>query len=174
MLYDKQLSVNRNEACAFCHMPRWAFTVRVGAEPDHRLLSWVSAHAGSATASRNRTPMRRLHLCCTIIQDRETSSAAISGTCVRPPPLGNPAPSRRKGRRPTRWKWATRYRLCRSIAPRSGPTGHVESVWGMQAFAIAWPGVVDRSAPARRTIRGEPMPVHFSSLRSSGWRHVDQ
>src|SRR5438105_1625525 len=22
MLYDKQLSVNRNEACAFCHMPR--------------------------------------------------------------------------------------------------------------------------------------------------------
>jgi cytochrome c peroxidase len=21
MLYDKQLSINRNEACAFCHMP---------------------------------------------------------------------------------------------------------------------------------------------------------
>src|SRR5712672_3569020 len=26
MLYDKQLSVNRNEACAFCHMPQTGFT----------------------------------------------------------------------------------------------------------------------------------------------------
>jgi cytochrome c peroxidase len=26
MLYDKQLSVNRNEACAFCHMPEAGFT----------------------------------------------------------------------------------------------------------------------------------------------------
>src|ERR1700674_890592 len=26
LLYDKQLSVNRNEACAFCHMPETGFT----------------------------------------------------------------------------------------------------------------------------------------------------
>ena len=26
MLYDKDLSVNRNEACAFCHMPETGFT----------------------------------------------------------------------------------------------------------------------------------------------------
>jgi cytochrome c peroxidase len=26
MLYDKQLSVNRNQACAFCHMPETGFT----------------------------------------------------------------------------------------------------------------------------------------------------
>ena len=26
LLYDKQLSVNRNEACAFCHMPEVGFT----------------------------------------------------------------------------------------------------------------------------------------------------
>src|SRR6266699_1824312 len=26
MLYDKELSVNRNEACAFCHMPETGFT----------------------------------------------------------------------------------------------------------------------------------------------------
>src|SRR6202051_95432 len=26
MLYDKQLSVNRHEACAFCHMPSTGFT----------------------------------------------------------------------------------------------------------------------------------------------------
>jgi len=28
MLYDKQLSVNRNEACAFCHMPEMASPVQ--------------------------------------------------------------------------------------------------------------------------------------------------
>ena len=27
LLYDKQLSVNRNEACAFCHMPEGALLV---------------------------------------------------------------------------------------------------------------------------------------------------
>src|ERR1700739_4853250 len=26
MLYDKQLSVNRNEACAFCYMPQTGFS----------------------------------------------------------------------------------------------------------------------------------------------------
>jgi len=26
MLYDKELSVNRNEACAFCHMPEMGWT----------------------------------------------------------------------------------------------------------------------------------------------------
>jgi cytochrome c peroxidase len=33
MLYDKQLSVNRNQACAFCHMPETAsdnFAMKVG------------------------------------------------------------------------------------------------------------------------------------------------
>ena len=43
MLYDKQLSVNRNEACAF-HARGWLYRSRVGAEPDHRLLSRVRAH----------------------------------------------------------------------------------------------------------------------------------
>jgi cytochrome c peroxidase len=40
LLYDKALSVNRNEACAFCHMPETGFTgPGVRAEPDYRLLS---------------------------------------------------------------------------------------------------------------------------------------
>jgi cytochrome c peroxidase len=46
MLYDKQLSVNRNEACAFCHMPETGFTGPVSElNPDHRRLSRISAHA---------------------------------------------------------------------------------------------------------------------------------
>jgi cytochrome c peroxidase len=46
MLYDKQLSVNRNEACAFCHMPETGFTGPVyRVECDDRRISWIGTHA---------------------------------------------------------------------------------------------------------------------------------
>jgi cytochrome c peroxidase len=46
LLYDKQLSVNRNEACAFCHTPETGvYGSRVRAEPDNGLLSRLGAHA---------------------------------------------------------------------------------------------------------------------------------
>ena len=46
MLYDKQLSVNRNEACAFCHVPETGFTGPVSElNPHDRLLPRFSAHA---------------------------------------------------------------------------------------------------------------------------------
>jgi len=35
MLYDKQLSVNRNQACAFCHMPETGFTGPVTKRQSH-------------------------------------------------------------------------------------------------------------------------------------------
>src|ERR1700674_1023466 len=45
MLYDKQLSVNRNEACAFCHMPETGFTGPVSElNRITGFLSRVSAH----------------------------------------------------------------------------------------------------------------------------------
>jgi cytochrome c peroxidase len=42
MLYDKQLSVNRNEACAFCHMPETGFT-----GPVSELNRTTGAYPGS-------------------------------------------------------------------------------------------------------------------------------
>ena len=42
MLYDKQLSVNRNEACAFCHMPETGFT-----GPVSELNRITAAYPGS-------------------------------------------------------------------------------------------------------------------------------
>jgi hypothetical protein len=39
MLYDKQLSVNRNEACAFCHMPETGFTGPVSELNDLRVFA---------------------------------------------------------------------------------------------------------------------------------------
>jgi cytochrome c peroxidase len=45
MLYDKDLSVNRNEACAFCHMPETGFT-----GPVSELNRTTAAYPGSVRA----------------------------------------------------------------------------------------------------------------------------
>src|SRR5437899_2552843 len=69
-LYDKQLSVNRNEACAFCHMPETGFT-----GPVSELNRTTGSYPGSVrTRFSNRTPMRRSRRCCTTIAGRVTSS----------------------------------------------------------------------------------------------------
>jgi cytochrome c peroxidase len=52
MLYDKQLSVNRNEACAFCHMPETGFT-----GPVSELNRTTGSYPGSVrTRFSNRKP----------------------------------------------------------------------------------------------------------------------
>ncbi len=52
MLYDKHLSVNRNEACAFCHMPETGFT-----GPVSELNRTTGAYPGSVrTRFSDRKP----------------------------------------------------------------------------------------------------------------------
>jgi cytochrome c peroxidase len=52
MLYDKNLSVNRNEACAFCHMPETGFT-----GPVSELNRTTGSYPGSVrTRFSNRKP----------------------------------------------------------------------------------------------------------------------
>ena len=54
MLYDKQLSVNRNEACAFCHMPEAGFTGPVSElNRTTGCLSRLGAHAIQRTQAAN-------------------------------------------------------------------------------------------------------------------------
>ena len=121
LLYDKQLSVNRNEACAFCHMPEVGFT-----GPVSELNRTTGSYPGSVRTRFSErkpqsTPMRRSPLCCITIRGEVTSSAAISGICVRP--VGGWAiqrPSRHKGRLSTPWKWGCPILPAQSIAPRNG------------------------------------------------------
>ena len=52
LLYDKQLSVNRNEACAFCHMPETGFT-----GPVSELNRTTGSYPGSVRSRfSNRKP----------------------------------------------------------------------------------------------------------------------
>jgi len=60
MLYDKQLSVNRNEACAFCHMPEIGFT-----GPVSELNRTTGSYPGSVrTRFSNRKPQSHAYARC--------------------------------------------------------------------------------------------------------------
>jgi len=78
--------------------------------------------------------------------------------------LATPAAEQAQGRRPTGGNGATRYRCAVYRASQRPYRAMFESVWGMQAFAIAWPGVVEQVCARPGTSAGEPMPVHLSSL----------
>ena len=79
MLYDKQLSVNHNEACAFCHTPETGFT-----GPVSELNRITSSYPGSV---RTRSA---------------TSSRPAPGRGRRPPASRCPGPSRPDRSRPGR------------------------------------------------------------------------
>jgi cytochrome c peroxidase len=66
MLYDKELSVNRNEACAFCHMPEVGFT-----GPVSELNRTTGSYPGSVrTRFSERKPQLRAALAGPALQSR--------------------------------------------------------------------------------------------------------
>src|SRR5262249_26471571 len=106
MLYDKELSVNRNQACAFCHMPETGFTGRCRSSIAPPAPIPAPCAPASAIASRRRTPTRRFRPFSITIPVRVIWSAAISGTCVQPAAgWAIQRPSRRRGRRLILSKW---------------------------------------------------------------------
>ena len=61
MLFDKDLSVNRNEACAFCHMPETGFT-----GPISELNRTTGSYPGSVrTRFSERKPQTHTYRPCT-------------------------------------------------------------------------------------------------------------
>ena len=89
LFFDKELSVNRNEACAFCHMPQTGFQ---GAIESSIWAAWqcpARYERASASGSLQAQPMRHSHRRFTTLTNpgkenaRNASSEAISGICVR-------------------------------------------------------------------------------------------
>jgi cytochrome c peroxidase len=82
--YDRNLSVERNEACAFCHMPETGFS-----GPLSALNQTTVSYPGSIrTRFSGRNPQHTLtpvsRPCFITTRRRETWWAALSGTCARP------------------------------------------------------------------------------------------
>jgi cytochrome c peroxidase len=167
MLYDKDLSVNRNEACAFCHTPETGFT-----GPVSELNRTTGSYPGSVrTRFSDRKPQTHAYAPLSPVLHYNPGQGDLVGgnfwdmraTGRR---LGNPAAEQAEGPPTNPVEMGLPDIACAVYRASQRPyRGMFESVWGPQAFAIAWPSDVEEvcNRPGPPTA-GEPLPVHLSSM----------
>ena len=167
MLYDKDLSVYRNEACAFCHMPETGFT-----GPVSELNRTTGAYPGSVrTRFSNRKPQTHAYAPLSPVLHYNPGQGDLVGgnfwdmraTGRR---LGNPAAEQAEGPPTNPVEMGLPDIACVVYRVSQRPYRTLfESVWGPQAFAVAWPSdaeeVCNRPGPADA---GQPLPVHLSPI----------
>jgi cytochrome c peroxidase len=154
MLYDKNLSVNRNEACAFCHTPETGFT-----GPVSELNRTTGSYPGSVrTRFSNRKPQSHAYAPLSPVLHYNPGQGDLVGgnfwdmraTGRR---LGNPAAEQAQGPPTNPVEMGLPDIACAVYRASQRPYRALfESVWGPQAFAIAWPSdveeVCNRPGPA--------------------------
>jgi cytochrome c peroxidase len=167
MLYDKQLSVNRNEACAFCHTPETGFT-----GPVSELNRITGSYPGSVrTRFSNRKPQTHAYAPLSPVLHYNPGQGDLVGgnfwdmraTGRR---LGNPAAEQAEGPPTNPVEMGLPDIACAVYRASQRPYRPLfESVWGPQAFALEWPSdveqVCNRPGPPAA---GEPLPVHLSPI----------
>ena len=167
MLYDKQLSVNRNEACAFCHMPETGFT-----GPVSELNRTTGSYPGSVrTRFSDRKPQSHAYAPLAPVLHYNPGQGDLVGgnfwdmraTGRR---LGNPAAEQAQGPPTNPVEMGLPDIACAVYRASQRPYRALfENVWGPQAFAIAWPGdveqVCNRPGPPAAA---DPLPVHLNKL----------
>jgi cytochrome c peroxidase len=167
MLYDKDLSVNRNEACAFCHMPETGFT-----GPVSELNRTTGAYPGSVrTRFSDRKPQSHAYAPLSPVLHYNPARGDLVGgnfwdmraTGRR---LGNPAAEQAQGPPTNPVEMGLPDIACAVYRASQRPYRALfESVWGVQSFAVAWPGdveqVCNRPGPAAAA---DPLPVHLSPI----------
>jgi cytochrome c peroxidase len=165
LLFDKNLSVNKNEACSFCHMPDTDFTGSISA-----LNETTVAYPGSVrTRFGHRKPQSYTYspfypvllynksqqdfyggnfwdMRATGYKLQNPAAEQAQGPPVDPNEMGLPDTA------------CLVYRLSQS---EYRPL--FETVWGAQAFRIQWPQDVERvcSTPGPAA-SNDPLPVHLS------------
>src|ERR1700675_871776 len=164
MLYDKDLSVNRNEACAFCHMPEAGFT-----GPVSELNPPPGAYPGSVRPRfSNRKPQSHAYAPLSPVLHYNSAQGDLVGgnfwdmraTGRR---LGNPAAEQAQGPPTNPVEMGLPDIACAVYRASKRPYRALfESVWGQQAFAISWPSNVEQvcSRPGPPS-SADPMPVHL-------------
>src|SRR5215813_11936880 len=128
MLYDKHLSVNRNEACAFCHMPETGFT-----GPVSELNRTTGSYPGSVrTRFSDRKPQSHAYAPLAPVLHYNPGQGDLVGgnfwdmraTGRR---LGNPAAEQARRNGPARHRLCDLPRLAtavsRPVRKHLGPTG---------------------------------------------------
>jgi cytochrome c peroxidase len=166
MMYDKQLSVNRNEACALCHMPETGFT-----GPVSELNATTGAYPGSVrTRFSNRKPQSHAYAALSPVLHYNASRGDLVGgnfwdmraTGRR---LGNPAAEQAEGPPVNPVEMGMADIACVVYrASRRPYRALFERIWGAQAFAVNWPGDVEQVCNQPGPPSGaDPLPVHLSA-----------
>jgi cytochrome c peroxidase len=167
MLYDKHLSVNRNEACAFCHMPDSGFT-----GPVSELNRTTGSYPGSVrTRFSERTPQTHAYAPLAPVLHYNPGQGDLVGgnfwdmraTGRR---LGNPAAEQAQGPPTNPVEMGLPDIACAVYRISQRPYRTLfEGVWGQQAFAIDWPSDVEQvCARPGPPPAADSRPVHLSAL----------
>src|SRR5205823_6125597 len=165
MLYDKQLSVNRNEACTFCHMPETGFT-----GPVSELNRTTGSYPGSVrTRFGNRKPQTHSYAPLSPVLHYNPGQDDLVGgnfwdmraTGRR---LGNPAAEQAEGPPTNPVEMGLPDIACAVYRAAQRPYRDLfQKVWGAQAFAIAWPNDVEQvCARPGPPPASDSKPVHLS------------
>ena len=165
LLYDKELSVNRNEACAFCHTPETGFT-----GPIAELNRTTGSYPGSVrTRFSERKPQTHAYAPLSpVLHYNEGQGDLVGGNFwdmrATGRRLGNPAAEQAEGPPTNPVEMGLSDAACAVYrASRRPYRALFESVWGAQAFAISWPAdteeVCNRPGPPPAD---DPLPVHLA------------
>jgi cytochrome c peroxidase len=167
MLYDKQLSVNRNQACAFCHMPEAGFT-----GPVSELNRTTVSYPGSVrTRFGARKPLSQGYAPLSPILHYNSRQGGLVGgnfwdmraTGRR---LGDPASEQAQEPMINPVEMGLPDIACAVYRASQRPyRSTFERVWGRRAFAIAWPSdveqVCDKPGPSPA---GQSTPVRLGPV----------
>jgi cytochrome c peroxidase len=166
LVYDKELSVDRNEACAFCHMPDTGFT-----GPISELNGTTVAYPGSVrTRFSQRKPQTHAYAPFAPPLHYNASQGDFVGgnfwdmraTGIR---LDNPAAEQAEAPPLNPVEMGLPGAACVVYRLLQRPYRTLfEAVWGKQPFAIAWPADVD-------TVCDKPAPATSADLHAL---HLDE
>jgi len=178
LLFDKDLSVNKNEACAFCHMPDTGF----GAPVSTLNMTTVSYPGSVRTRFSNRMPQPHTYATyAPVLHYNPLQGDFVGGsfwdmraTGIR---LNSPVAQQAQAPPLNPVEMALIDSACMVYRVSRRPYRVLaESIWGVQAFAIRWPTNTDQvcSVPAPPPA-SDPLPVHLSAMdRGRSNRTFDQ
>ena len=164
LLFDKNLSVNRNEACSFCHMPETDFT-----GPIASLNATTVAYPGSVrTRFGHRKPQTYTYApFYPVLHYNQTQQDFYGGNFwdlrATGYKLQNPAAAQAQDPPVDPDEMAMPDTACVVYRLSQGQYRSLfEVVWGAQAFGIKWPSNVDQvcSSPGPPPAE-DPYPVHL-------------
>ena len=178
LLFDRELSVNRNEACAFCHMPETGFT-----GPVSSLNASTVAYPGSIrTRFSSRKPQSHTYATFAPVMHYNQQKGDLVGgnfwdmraTGTR---LNNPVPEQAQGPPLNPLEMGLIDPACLVYRASQRPYRRLaEEVWGAEAFVIRWPSDVEQvCAKPGPAAASDPLPVHLNAIdRGTANRTFDQ